>query len=835
VSKRHFYVFTYQHSGLPLALRLQDEGNAVTIVLIEPDMAEDRPKPPQSRKEAEERKKKIAYLTKNGSGLVRKMWGAEAMRELSSADKKNTYIIFDQIHGFKYGEMLRKRGFKVFGGTKLGYELETEREKTLALLQKLGITIPLRKKFNPGEVDTAIGMLKRLKDQPLFVFKSDNPAVVTTVAHDTNEELIEKITAERRLIEKDSFILQQKVEGVEAAVETWYNEGKPIFANVDIEAKKKYNEMAEVQTGCAFDLLWITPLEGKLRMLSNGPFDKWAGENVRTGVFDLSFIYQPVEQKLYALEVCGCFDPETEVLTKRGWLKYTEIRPGDETLSINPETLEIDWKPILNVQIYPYNGKLIRLGNNGIKTHSSFDALVTPNHKWLVKKKSGRLKITETQQMATGDQVIRVGKWKGVDAPVITIPEYTVTLNLKPGLHMKGGRYGVFPFIREEEKSVKANSYYPPVEIQTEDFMKFVGIYLAEGSSDSCWNGIPRRISITQKTKRNEVREILDRLPFQYTEQDKQFRISNIQLTTYLYKIGILKKKAHEKSIPFEFKQLAPKYLKALLDGFILGDGHVCENGKISIATCSKKLADDLQEIIHKIGWVSNITVDQTKNTEMTVNGRTYRRKHNQYLLYVRQKKVNFQIYRSNNQNLNYREKDYQGNVWCAEVKDWHTLFVRRNGKAYFSGNSRPAYNAIYTMLELLTIPVGDFFADFLDGKFKGDVGGKLFRREYAASLRLFNDENQPDQPIKFPKEEALHVWLWDVYGKGRQLYTTGDESFGIITSSGENPESALAKLRELFFKVHCPTKWARDDFEDEDEPGLPLCRYHALKKLNLL
>lgn len=453
MARRHFYVFTYQHSGLPLALRLQGEGNAVTVVLVEPDMAKDRANPPRSRKEAEERKKKVAYLEKNGSGLVRKLWGTEAMRELARADRKNTYVIFDQIHGFRYGELLRRRGFKVFSGSRVGYQLETEREKTLALLQRLGIAVPLRKKFGPGGVDAAVEFLKRAGDRVLFVLKSDNPAVVTTVAHDSNEELVQKLNAERKLIEKDSFILQQKVEGIEAAVETWYCNGSPVFANVDIEAKKKYNEMSEVQTGCAFDLLWVTPLEGKLRMLANGPFDRWAGENIWTGILDLSFIYQPTENKLYALEVCG----------------------------------------------------------------------------------------------------------------------------------------------------------------------------------------------------------------------------------------------------------------------------------------------------------------------------------------------------------------------------------------------SRPAYDALYTMLELLSVPVGDFFAGFLDGKFKGDAGGKLFRREYAVSLRLFNDESQPDQPVDFRKEDAPHVWLWDVYAKGRRLYTTGDDSIGIITASGENPESALAKLRELFFKVHCPTKWARDDFDDEDDPNLPLARYHELKRLGLV
>ncbi len=454
MAKKRFLVVTADHSGMPLALRLQDEGYPVVVLLVRPELADGKPKKPATPEEARRFRERTKYLRKNGTGLVRRLWIDEVWPDLLRLDKKNTYFIFDQIYGWQYGEALRKAGFKVLGGTRFGYELETNRDATLQLFKKLGVAVPLMKKFGPNSADAAVKFLESVKDEVLFVLKSDNPNVVTQVAQDTNEELIQKLETEREEINKDGFILQQKVEGVELAVETWFCRETPVLSNVDLEAKRKYNEMSEVQTGCSFDLLWIIPTDHELALRVNGPLDKLAPK-IGTGLLDLSVIYDHREQKFWALECCG----------------------------------------------------------------------------------------------------------------------------------------------------------------------------------------------------------------------------------------------------------------------------------------------------------------------------------------------------------------------------------------------ARPAYNAYYTMLTLLkpSVPVGEFLSAFMDGEFTEDVGGKLFTGEYGASLRVFNDEKTPDQPVDFPDELAPYVWLWDVYQKNGKLYTTGDESVGIITAKGENPEAALAKLREYYYKFHMPTKWARDDFDEEDVPTLPLARYHELKRLGVV
>ncbi len=449
---KHYYIFTADHSGLPLATRLIEEGNKATMVLIRSEERNGKWENAETPEEKKKNEERVKYLNKNGNGLVEKIWAPEAIKKI----RKEDYVIFDQIYGWQYGDALHKRGNKVLGGASVGFTLETERRNTLAMLKKLGMDVPLQKYFGPKSAQKGVEFLKNSKDEMLFVFKSDNPKVQTQVAYDTNEELIQKLEAERKDIDGDGFLLQQKVEGCEFAVETWYSAGVPIFANVDIEAKKKYNEMSECQTGCAFGLTWPITVDHPLRKRVNGPLDKFAAKFIGTGLLDLSVIYDHKEDKMWALEMCG----------------------------------------------------------------------------------------------------------------------------------------------------------------------------------------------------------------------------------------------------------------------------------------------------------------------------------------------------------------------------------------------SRLPYNSFYALMALLNIPLGQFFADYLDGKYTSDIGQKLFEDRFAASLRVFNDDKTPDQRIKIPKENRHNFWLWDCYKKGGELFTTGTdlgESLGIITATGENPEGAFAEIRKLFHKLHMPTKFARDDFDEEDSPGLPLARYHAIKRLKLI
>ena len=58
-----------------------------------------------------------------------------------------------------------------------------------------------------------------------------------------------------------------------------------------------------------------------------------------------------------------CVDKDTEILTKNGFKKYSEIRVGDLALSLNIENNKLEYSPIENVYIYSNNGKMFEFKN----------------------------------------------------------------------------------------------------------------------------------------------------------------------------------------------------------------------------------------------------------------------------------------------------------------------------------------------------------------------------------------------------------------------------------------------------------------------------------------
>ena len=302
-TKNKFYIFTiscYELLGLGLAIRLQNEGYDTTLGLIEPELEEDT-----FDVKDDGYKKKMEFLEKTGTGLIKKEWAKTLIPKIYEEPKESTYIIFDLDYGYIIADAFRKSGYKVLNASKIGNKLEKDRDGTLQLLKKMGIDSPNKMKFGKGQVDKAIEFLEE-RDE-LYVLKSDNLDVITMVAEQSNEELIDKLMAEKKDIDKEPFLLQERVEGIEGCTETWYYDGKPMFSNMDIEVKDKYNSISPPQCGCAYDLNFPIDLDSKVRMETNAKMDAFVKKYMGKGavVLDLAWIYNRAEKKYWALEVCG--------------------------------------------------------------------------------------------------------------------------------------------------------------------------------------------------------------------------------------------------------------------------------------------------------------------------------------------------------------------------------------------------------------------------------------------------------------------------------------------------------------------------------------------------
>jgi len=136
---------------------------------------------------------------------------------------------------------------------------------------------------------------------------------------------------------------------------------------------------------------------------------------------------------------------------------------------------------------------------------------------------------------------------------------------------------------------------------------------------------------------------------------------------------------AHEKYVPEEIKALSPGLLRKFLWGYMLGDGNF---QTLTASTSSQRLIDDLQEIGLKAGWPASYWTGANPGTPVSANPQ-YTSSHMVF-------KVRFSkegTPRHGKAKEAWSRVLYKGYVYDVTVLRNHTNYVRRNGKAVWSGN----------------------------------------------------------------------------------------------------------------------------------------------------
>ena len=159
---------------------------------------------------------------------------------------------------------------------------------------------------------------------------------------------------------------------------------------------------------------------------------------------------------------------------------------------------------------------------------------------------------------------------------------------------------------------------------------------------------------------------------------------------------------ADKKFIPPFIKNSSAENIKEFLSAFVIADGtyftekahknsYTESRTREVLRTSSKKMADDLCELIIKAGWLPSEYVLNEK-------GKTIQFKNGEYE--INTDCHNISICRSKTRTYGAdvpghkpRHKPelikYNGKVYDVELEKWHFLLVRRNGKCAWSGNCR--------------------------------------------------------------------------------------------------------------------------------------------------
>lgn len=322
-----------------------------------------------------------------------------------------------------------------------------------------------------------------------------------------------------------------------------------------------------------------------------------------------------------------CVDEDTEILTKRGWLKHADLREGDETLGLH-EDGTVSWTRVNRVSRYPGHHDMVHWKSRG------HDSLTTPNHRWLVEW--------------WGNQTDKVGmRWTRSDK-----------LGDKANEAVIAGRELI--------------EY--PEQKYTDALVELVAWYWTEGHLNK-WNGI----SISQNRRANPEKwaSIQAALISCFGEaKDSGSRGREFYIGSKHGKAEQIWRHApgKDKVLSLDFiLSLTKAQLQLFVDTSIAGDGHVYvnKNGKVTQTTIFQKRKESLdifQIACQLLG----------RQTTLMKQGDGWR-----LCIYSRSRVLPASARRTGKIN----EVTYDGIVWCPSTETG-TWLARRDGTVYFTGNT---------------------------------------------------------------------------------------------------------------------------------------------------
>lgn len=474
-----------------------------------------------------------------------------------------------------------------------------------------------------------------------------------------------------------------------------------------------------------------------------------------------------------------CFSEDTEVLTDNGWKFFYELEGNELIATLNPETFNIEFQKPVKYIVKEYVGDLIRIHGK-----RNFDLLVTPDHRLYVKKSRHKeYSFVEAKNIPGGCSIPRTGKWNGTLKNKFIIKGVT-------RFWKSGNNYSI-------EKSHK----YDSIEIPMENWAKFLGIFLAEGNC-----GVDANIQITQMKDGviKKIRELLDSIGIKYSYHKHSFRFRNLLLWNYLKRFG----KQNERFVPGEIKESTPEIINSFLDYYCLGDGYVKPNGSRMFFTTSRRLADDIQELLLKVGSVGCIFKSAVKGTSFKIRGKEYTRNFDVYVVRESKKKVEFYIDKGRYGHI--QKINYRGKVYCVTVPN-SIIYVRRNGKPTWSGNCRLPFPCSAIQAHFIK-NYPDVVQKVANGQ---DVRCIVGSEKYVAQVGVYTDDIESWRVIRFPEELRNRVGFRRVVKRnGDYYYVPGDYLVATALGDGKTPEKAVRSALDVASQIECSNTYIPARFE---------------------
>ncbi len=432
-----------------------------------------------------------------------------------------------------------------------------------------------------------------------------------------------------------------------------------------------------------------------------------------------SLEYEQYDRQQGAVKVImNCFTPDTEVLTPTGVQSITDLEVGDEVYSLDPETMAMERKPVVETHAYPdYRDELIDIRTDKV------DFRVTPNHRMLVRKnetngitedeyrfvEAGELDRATNYELPhdwdgpDGDELERIDLTQYIDGeyevwvrPSVHGHTFTTELGWTPRRVPKAdvGQVG-YVFTAEEFETHRAyleevselsfihresGRKWIPRTYDGDDFLDLLAWFVTEGnvytSTEKTFGENHRGSATSIKIAQNKapipdggvdhhesIGSLLDSMGFDYYVDDRSYTVTS-KLLGELFR-QLCGANSFKKQIPGFIFECSKRQKHRFLDVLLDGDGDRTGNSW-RYTTSSDRLRDDVLRLCAHLGLTANYNQDSGS-----------------WRIYVSENSKNtLRMHRS------ATESTADDGVYCVTVKDNHTLLAGRNGRFQFVGQS---------------------------------------------------------------------------------------------------------------------------------------------------
>lgn len=396
-------------------------------------------------------------------------------------------------------------------------------------------------------------------------------------------------------------------------------------------------------------------------------------------------ITPPYDHKKYkavwmGMDVGFCVDTETEIFTRRGWLNWDEVKEGDETLAINPDTGASEWSPITGIYREAFESvPMVKIQGQ------AFSAMTTPHHRWLTCNGSGNWKWEQTRTLKSKQRIPLAAPRADQTATKTYSDDFVrlVAWYWTEGWICPGGGIGLSQSNRRYPENVLGldrlfgSLYGEPGPIHSgprvsddryDEAMSLVAngdsSYRIEKSTGvSAWtinrwrNGGVRKSARWSRAHRRE-----GMVEYRLNKWDSA-------------EVTAVTTGGSEKVIRMEFlTALTLDQLRIFIDVSIAADGWMGPGGHMKIEQRSEKRIRAFEQACILAGLPVSTCYDPTRD---------------RWLACIKASPwVDVVSAARTTGRMSIEAVDYDGVIWCPQVEGHKNWLARRNGSIYFTGNT---------------------------------------------------------------------------------------------------------------------------------------------------